>query len=272
MKKILDENYYMFLGQYTAVSRIRGSAQNLYYKVLNGQRQYYFNKTGLIISDYDSELEETLDNAMHKFMYGSMTLEQLWGVTHYLESGTYGLPTTIDVEITVQHNEMTFLLSYLLDQALYSWRSFLDFYLKYLLLFVTGKNEVNITTRKFKDHFQQYLKDYHKDEKAKIIFSYVNDEVLNKTFNTENGKECWGDLLRSLRDKTTHNKLIKPTIEEKENPQGLKITWPTIKGVNFAYLAQLNFENKAFDMIRVLFPVLFEIEWKPGPYASGMIT
>jgi len=79
-------------------------------------------------------------------------------------------------------------------------------------------------------------------------------------------------LLRSLRNKTTHNTLIKPTIEEKENTQGLKINWPTIKGVNFANLAQINFENKAFDMIRELFPVLFEIEWKPGPYKPGMFS
>jgi hypothetical protein len=72
-----------------------------------------------------------------------------------------------------------------------------------------------------------------------------------------------------LRDKTTHNKLIQPIIKEKENAHGFMITWPTIQGVNYAELAQLNFENKAFAMILDLFPILYEIEWKPGKYKPG---
>jgi hypothetical protein len=142
--------------------------------------------------------------------------------------------------------------------------------LKYLLIFITGKYEINSSTRKFKDTFLHYLKENPNNKKAEEVYSYINEEVLNKTLNKQNGKECWGDLLRSLRDKTTHNALIKPTIEEKENSIGLNITWPTIQGVNYAYLAQLNFENNAFNMIRELFLVLYEIEWKAGPYKPEM--
>jgi hypothetical protein len=269
-KKILEENYYLFLGQYTAVSRIRESAQNLYDKVISGQRYYYFCMYGLDFSEQQNEIFNSLDNAMHKFLYGAMTLEQLWGVTHYLETNTYGLPKTIDIGITRQQNEIEFLLSYLLDQALYTWRSFLDFYLKYLLFFLTGKNVVNISTKSFKDNIDHYLRTHPSENKATEVYSYITAKVLSKTYNTENGIECWGDLLRSLRDKTTHNKLIQPTIKEKKNSLGFKITWPTIQGVNYAELAQLEFENNAFEMIRELFPVLYEIEWKQGPYKPGM--
>jgi hypothetical protein len=268
LKKIQDENYFMFRGQYTAVLRIRESAQNIYHKVVSGQ-QHYFSKCGLEISEQQNEIFKSLDNAMHKFLYGSMLLEQMWAVTHYLEDGTYGLPKTIHEELTLQQNEITFLLTNLLDQALYSWRSFLGFYLKYLLFFVTGKNEINISTRKFKVNFEHYLRNHPTDNKAKRVLSYIETNVLSKTYDEENGKECWGDLLRSLRDKTTHNKLIQPIIKEKENSHGFMITWPTIQGVNYAELAQLNFENKAFAMVLDLFPILYEIEWKPGKYKPG---
>lgn len=261
-EEIFNENYLMFLGQYTAISRIREYAQKTYFTVVNGQRKYFFRNTGLDLSEQQILIIDTLDNAMHKFLYGSISLEQLWGVTHHLENGKQGLPKTIDNGITIKQNEIIFLLSYLLDQALYSWRSFLDFYLKYLLLFVTGRNELNISTKKFMDNFQNYMKKYPNDKKASEVFSYINENVLNRTFNKEYGKECWGDLLRSLRDKTTHNKLIMPTIKKKENLHGFIISWPTIREINFAELAQTHFGNKADDMVHKLYSVLYNVEWK----------
>jgi hypothetical protein len=269
-EKIINENFYMFLGQYTSVSRIQESTQDLYYKVLSAQRFFFFKKKGIKFSKYENEIINLLDNSLHKFLYGSMALEQLWGVTHYLETESYGLPATIDINITIQQNEMNFLLSSLLDQSLYCWRSFLDFYLKYLLAFITGVEEINISTGKFRDHFKRYMNDNPNDTKAVNVFTYIESNVLNKTYNPKNGEECWGDLLRSLRDKTAHNKLITPTLMEKKNSKGFDIKWPKIKNMNYAELAQQKFQNKAYATILDLFPILYEIEWKPGPYKPGM--
>ena len=137
MVNILEDNYSIFSGLYTTLARTRETTQNAYYKVLEAHRQYFIN-TGLDFSDHHEKSKELLDNALHKFYLGAFALEQIWGVHNYLKFTDQGLPNSYDVNMTTRQNEIVFLLSALLDQALYSWRSFLDFYLKYLLFFVTG--------------------------------------------------------------------------------------------------------------------------------------
>jgi hypothetical protein len=83
-------------------------------------------------------------------------------------------------------------------------------------------------------------------------------------------KQCWGDLLRSLRDKTTHQNLIKPTLNNKENQQGFSVTWLTIGGQNYSELAQWEFENNTFEMLRDLFPILYGFKWIADPYKPEM--
>lgn len=155
------------------------------------------------------------------------------------------------------------MLSALLDQVLYTWRSFLDYYLKYLLHFCTG---VYIPTMSIKSFTKNILK--HKTEISISVYNYLYEYVLCESFGGD--KVCWGDLLKSLRDKTTHQKLITPVIVEKENTSGYSITWPTIDGQNYSELAQLNFENNAFEMIRAMFPILYNLEWVTGPFKPGM--
>ncbi|MEA3327611.1 MAG: hypothetical protein U9R53_09975 [Chloroflexota bacterium] len=96
----------------------------------------------------------------------------------------------------------------------------------------------------------------------------MHTKVLEQTFG--GSKQRWGDLLRSLRDKTTHQKLIKPTIEKIPNQEGYEISWPMINHQTYPELVQREFENNAFEMLRELFPVLYGFEWKSGPYKIGM--
>lgn len=268
MGNILEDNYSVFLGLYTALARTRSSAQNTYYKLLEAQRQYFQNISGAEFSEEQEKTITLLDDAMHKFYLGAYALEQLWSVHHYLEIADHGMPELFNTNLTNRQNEILFLLSALFDQVLYSWRSFLDYYLKYLLFVVTGEYIVTMSTKVFRKRIENHIDKYPNDQRAIQIAKYVKSKVLCKTFGGED--QCWGDLLRSLRDKTTHQKLIRLTLVERENQQGYSISWPTIGGQNYSGLAQWEFENNAFDMLRKLFPILYKFNWIAGPYKPGM--
>jgi hypothetical protein len=106
------------------------------------------------------------------------------------------------------------------------------------------------------------------DERCQEVYKYIKNNVLSTTYGGQ--EEQWGDFLHSLRDKTTHQELIKPNFTPKENARGYIIDWPNIKGENFAEIAQWEFGNNAFEMLMELFPILYGMDWIPGPYIPGM--
>ena len=269
MVNIREEDYQIFLGLYTALSRTKSSVRVPYIKILEAQKYFFRNATTLIDLENKTKNLELLDDALHKFYLGSYALEQLWAVQNYLKNSAHKNPN-FGSNLTYQQDEITFLLAAIFDQVLYSWRSFLDFYLKYLLFFLTGKYIVTISTKKFKTEITNYINQKPKDKKTELVFDYIRKNVLSRTF--DNKTDSWGDLLRDLRDKTAHKKLIKPTIVEDKNSQGVVIAWPKINGLNYSELAQHSFENSAFEMLVVLFPILYEMEWVPGPYKEGMFN
>ena len=266
MEDFLDDNYKIFLGFYSALSRTKSSARVVYFKVIEGQTQYFLNNQFGITKIEREKTIKLLDDAMHKFYLGAYALEQLWGVQNYLKIANNGTPSSFNENLTYQQNELTFLLASIFDQVLFCWRSFLDYYLKYLLYFLTGDYQLTMSTKKFRDSIAQYKNRNPEDKKLIQIEKYIREKVLSNTYGEK--YHSWGDLLRSLRDKTAHQKLIVPTILEQSNNQGLTISWPTIRGINYSELAQLEFENKCFDLLRELFPLLYEFDWVAGEVAT----
>jgi hypothetical protein len=257
----------IFQGLYTTVVRTRKITQYVYFKITDAQKVYFSSDSGVGKKVDQNRVITLLDESLVKFYWGNLALEQLWGLHDYIKNPSKPLPEAIDVQITTGYDEMAFLFSYLLDQALFTWRSFLDFYLKYLVCFLTGELVENISTGLFRKKMEQYLCRID-DQRCQDVFDYIKSNVLCETYGGD--KECWGDFLRSLRDKTAHQKLIKPTLKPKENFMGYEITWPTIQGQNYTDLVQQNFGNNAFEMMRDLFPNLYGSEWIPGPFKPGM--
>jgi hypothetical protein len=258
-----EGNFKIFLGLYTALERTQSPSRNTYYKMIAAQHKYFRNQYGLIESEFQETANGLLEEAMYKFNVASYFLETMWGVHHYLENPTKGLPESFDFVYTNETDNLTFILSSLLDQSLYSWRSFLDFYLKYLLHFTTGRYIETASTASFRKNMQQAISSGN-SEKAESIWKYIRNHVFDETYNGEN--EYWGDLLRSLRDKTTHKKLIKPTLEKKTNQKGYDIFWPQINKRSYPYLVQWEFENNAYKMLLDLFEILYEFPWVTGPF------
>jgi hypothetical protein len=268
MSDFLECNQNIFLGLYTSLSRTKSSARIVYFKVIEGQAQYFSNHHLEITKEEQEKNQKLLDDAMHKFYLGAYALEQLWGAINYLQYSDHGFPSSFNQKLTYQQNEITFLLSSIFDQVLFSWRSFLDFYLKYLLYFLTGNLENNISTSTFKKSINKHKKKEPKDTKVIEIEKYIKENVFSEAYGQTN--HSWGDLLRSLRDKTAHQKLIIPTISIKPNKNGYLISWPTIQGKSYSELAQREFENKCFGMLIDLFPKLYEFDWVSGPFYEGM--
>ena len=262
-------NYNIFLGTYTALERTQNPSQNTYYKIIAAQNQYFRNQFGISDSDYQKTAVQLLEEALYKYNTASHFLETMWGVHHYLEQPIHGLPENYDFIFTNHNDNITFLLSALLDQSLYSWRSFLDFYLKYLLFFTTEKNIETMSTSSFKKYMQQVI-EQGTSPKAQKTWEYIRESVFDKTYN--GNKELWGDLLRSLRDKTTHRKLIRPTLQKKKNQEGYDILWPEIRGYTYPLLVQHEFENNAYLMLLDLFEVLYEFPWVTGPFKPNMFV
>ncbi len=268
MDQFIEDNETIFLGFYTALVRTRSSAKTVNKKILEAQNQYFQSVDRKPNQDIET-LTELLENAMHKFHEASYALEQLWGIHNYLQYSFLELETHPDPDIWDQNDEIVFMLSSLLDQALFFWRSFLDFYMKYILCFITGEFEVHISTNKFMSKLSNFIEKNPQNFKAERIETYFREKVLCNTYD-QNVRECWGDLLRSLRDKTAHMKLIKPKIVSKANQKGFKVQYPTINNQYYSGLIQREFENNAFEMLRELFPILYEFEWIPGPFSRGM--
>lgn len=260
-------NYFIYKGLEIALERTKGSAFVIYHKVIEAQRHYFTIKGLSSESLFRQNSEKYLEEAMNKLYLGVLAIEQMWGVNNYLDKPTQGLPPGINNKLTNWQSDTTFMLSALFDQSLYQWRSFLEYYLKYLHYFCLGS-----LPKKFDlSAFQKYMDnndDENKNEKGKLVFKYIRENVYCKAFNGED--ELWGDLLRGLRNKTTHRGLIRPTMRIKENKFGYSLSWPTVQGLDYSRLAQIRFENNANKMIHELNPILYGFKLVTGPFKEGM--
>ncbi len=84
----------------------------------------------------------------------------------------------------------------------------------------------------------------------------------------------WVSLLKSLRDRIAHRDMLSANFESQEKivtftQPSVLFNWPTIKGRTYDRLCQ-DSHNGIFLLIVDTLPVLFDIEWKPGPYIPGM--
>jgi len=249
----IDQSVYDGLHSTLASARLHKS-WNIYSAFQNIQN----NNDHLQISQNICEKSlELLDDALTKLCLISFNAEQLWGFHHYLDNSncfSFILQNNGNL-FNLDHQDILIFIS-LLDQSLFSCRSFLDLYLKYLLFISTGVKVNNISTKVFSKRMNKYINEKPTDQNASIVLDYINKNVLNKTYG--GSKQCWGDFLRELRDKTSHNKIIRPSIKPRKNQNGSFVSFPTIQGKEFTDLVN-DFEIGAIDMIYDIDPILNNI-------------
>lgn len=79
------------------------------------------------------------------------------------------------------------------------------------------------------------------------------------------GRDKWGTLLTSLRDRVAHFDRVRPSkTSSGEGPDEL-----TVAGLSLERLAQ-DFENGSYDLLVNVITPIWDRDWQPGPYRPGM--
>lgn len=258
---IFNDNIEIYKGLKKTFQRMKEGSKNAYLKIFYAQEHYFSNNPELD-TDFLEESRELLKAALRKFEYAVMVGEQMHSIREvrilrdnsHLQS-YYAVPSEGE-------GEVPFLDELLFDQSLFLWRSFLDFYLKYLVYFCTTKSIVNMNV----SEFNKAYKNVEENSKAHKVFEYFRKKV----FNEESQNSNWGNILRSYRDKTTHNTLLNLTMKEVISRTGQTTLEPTTQGQEVSHFVQETFENNVFYMLHDLMPILYNVEWIAGPYKSGM--
>lgn len=263
MNDFVKDNIEIYKGLQKTFERMKHGSTNAYLKILHAQEHYFQNQLELK-SDYVETSTELLKAALRKFEYAVMVGEQMHSIRElrslrvnlHLQS-YYVIPSESE-------NEFPVLDELLFDQSLFLWRSFLDFYMKYLVYFSTNKYVMNMNVGEFHKAFTNVAE----NSKSKKVYDFFQDKVFNEGSQNSN----WGNVLRSYRDKTAHNKLLSLTMKEVETRTGQTVIEPTTQGQEISFFVQETFGNNAFSMLKDLMPILYDVEWIAGPYKPGIYT
>lgn len=257
------DNIEIYRGLQKTFQRMRSSTQGAYSKILHAQ-DHYFKCNPNPDSNIIENSRLLLIAALRKFEYAAMVGEQLHSLREVRSlrgnphlQRCYAIPAEGE-------NEFPFLDELLFDQSLFIWRSFLDFYMKYLVYFSTKNYVVNMNVKEFTKAMNACVE----NSKAKMIYNFFQKNV----FNDETQNSNWGNILRSYRDKTAHNKLLSLKMKEVETRTGQTVIEPTTQGKELSFFVQHTFEDNAFAMFQELQSILYEVEWISGPYHSGIYS
>ncbi|MEL7626081.1 MAG: hypothetical protein AAGU15_04410 [Anaerolineaceae bacterium] len=255
------DNVEIYKGLQKTFQRMKGGSQNAYLKIFYAQEHYFSNNPELS-SCFIEESRELLKAALRKFEYAAMVGEQMHSIREIRNLRDYSQVQRYYDVPSEGEGEVPFLDELLFDQSLFIWRAFLDFYMKYLVYFCAKIYVENMSVKVFNKN----MKNAETNSKSQLVFTYFQQGVFNEETDISN----WGNLLRSFRDKTAHNKLITLTMKEIETRTGQKRLEPTIQDQPVSFFVQHTFENNAFTMFQELLPILYAVEWIPGSYKPGM--
>ena len=223
------------------------------------QEIYLAANSHLYTSSQILHIDKQLQAVQFRYKSTSLTLEQLWALSMTLQLRSIDIvEKQTDVNLW-QDEEMTIGLT-VLESFLFHARSFLDMYMLYICLIFGMEKPVLMSTSDFKK-FKKSITQPALQLKAEYIWSYFDNSVL--------ADNAWGDTLRSLRDKITHKEPLRPSQKEDISLVGRELIWPVIRKLPFSDIAQ-EFKNGIFETLRDTAPVLFDLEWKVGPYKPDL--
>ncbi len=252
----------IYNGLLAAAKEVKDITSNAVLKVAAAQ-EHYFKQNPSLESIFVNTSRELLGDALRKFTYSALTTVQLHSLRNMNDFIAIEPFNDSKLIWDLEAGNEEFICSILFDNALFLWRSFLEFYMKYIRYFCTGINTSNMSTKEF---FKKMEKS--NDPKTTSVLSYFKEKVFNE--KVEFDDKNWGNVLCSFRNRTAHQKVIKPTWEEAWSLGNRTRKQPTVRGKSVANLVQTMFENNAFLMLVNLLPVLYETKWQAGPYREGM--
>lgn len=192
-----------------------------------------------------------------KFMVSSVHLEELWRMS---ERARLTLPELIENAVTLHRwdERDRFDATRHLESFLFQARSFIDVFMRLGCEALSSSPPVYMSVDDFRRSLCEAPAANH--DRAERLQQYFDREVF--------GLSSWGTLVRSLRDKIAHRDSLRPSQAGQEHVAGIRLDWPTIKGVTFERLAQ-GFHNGAFELVRSASPIVFDSAWYSGPYRAN---
>lgn len=256
-------------GLQALVSETRKYADSLPVKLYAMQEIYCKVNGGLYTTQELDQLRYYLRSLIYKFHLATLSLEQLWSLSHGKRNELpEALENSLD-KLECSDDELL-LASFSFEGFLFQSRAFLDFYMLYLCLFLRTGHEGSIS----RDKFNKALKGVRVDNfvgKAKLVSDYFNTRVFGE-FDTHFALSSnnWGELLISLRDKIAHRDRVRPSFDGKETlAKGVLFDWPTLQGITWDRFCQY-MQNGMFSLFTDVSPMIYDLEWKAGPYRSDL--
>lgn len=201
----------------------------------------------------------------------ALSLEQLWSLVHAGEGDRPLLQVLGNIydDHRIDDPHLA-LLSFTLESFLLQATAFLDFYMLHLSAFfhiadtdrMSGPKLIKALSEVALPRFQ---------EKAEQARDFFQSRVFGKAGRGAVSIGSWGDVLRELRHSTIHRDMEYPSFDTGEQLTAKKTdAWPeslqSIEAVRFAQDVQ----NDMFFMVTQLSAVLYDLEWKPGPFRPDL--
>lgn len=228
-------------------------------KIERMQELYLGQNADLYTVKQTAQIRQWLGAVQYKFLVAHVHLEELWTLSMACRW------TLLDVlTYTLERQQWTdddiLIGSMYLENFLLQARSFLNIYMFYTCLVMNIANPGSITIDDFQKHMRK-AKGERFEKRAHALGDYFDISVF--------GVGQWGRFVKDLRDKITHRENLRPSKQGNEVVLGILLDWPTIQRMTFERFAQM-FANGAFELFRATTPLLFELEWKPGPYRENL--
>jgi hypothetical protein len=233
------------------------------------QDAYTQENSHLYTSAELQQIEYYLKAVTYKFHLTNLNLEQLWALSDMKRQELfYAIQNSLD-RLDVSDDELL-LISFVFEGFLFQARSFLDFYMLYICLFLKTGHRGSMS----RDRFFQALRRTTEApfaNKAKQVHNYFDKKVFGNHDHSESDTDYWGSLLQSLRDKIAHRDRLRPNYSSDETLLGkVLFDWPTLKDVTYDRFCQY-IQNGMFSILTDVSPVIYEIEWMSGPYKPNML-
>ena len=236
---------------------------------LDAMQTLYLQKWASSYSLAETEaLRYHLRAVSYKFYLADLSLEQLWSLSQATRDRLLeALQNSLD-RLVVSDGELL-LICFALEGFLFQAKAFLDFYMLYVCLFLRTGYRGSMSRARFFNGLEK-VRSGPFAGKARAVEDYFRDKVFRpgdaKGFVPEN----WGTLLGSLRDKIAHRDRLRPSFDGSEKLlEKVLLDWPTLQGTTYERFCQ-DMQNGMFALFTDVSPVLYELEWKAGPYRPDL--
>ncbi|RMD67251.1 hypothetical protein D6817_02070 [Candidatus Pacearchaeota archaeon] len=255
-------------GVHALVKSARKHADVPLQKIYAMQEIFLQRNSGLYTKEERNRLRYYLKAVAYKFHLANLSLEQLWALSEDKRQELFfALENSLD-RLDVSDDELL-AISFAFEGFLFQATSFLDFYMLYICLLLKSGHQGSISKKRF---FKALAKvsDPFLAGKAQRVSTYFANHVFAETTGEWLVPHNWGTLLRSLRDKIAHRDRIRPSFESDETLVGeVLLNWPTLQSITYDRFCQY-MQNGMFALFTDVAPLLYDLEWRSGPYRRGM--